>query len=230
MNFDPAQLLLLLQMTDSAFPTGAFAHSGALETYAQLELIRTPDELVELIVVKLASAARTDLIVVHSALRAHAAADYAQIAELDALCSASKLARETREASERIGRRMLASVLNLLDDALLGYYQDQITAGQAAGHYAVVHGLACGALGIDPRAALLAFAYALAANQTASSLKLIRIGQTQAQAVLATCGAAIDAAVTEALSYTLDDFGSFTPALDIRSTEHERLFRRLFIS
>ncbi len=230
MNFDSAQLLLLLQMTDSAFPTGAFAHSGGLETYAQAEVVRNADDLADLIGVKLASVARTDLIVIDSAMHAYAAADNAQIAELDALCSASKLARETRNASEKIGRRMLASVLNLLDDDLLSYYQEEIAAGRLVGHHAVVHGLACGVLGIDPRAALLAYAYALAANQTAASLKLIRIGQTQAQAVLAACGAAIDARVTEALSRTLNDFGSFTPALDVRSVEHEHLFRRLFIS
>lgn len=230
MNFDPAQLLLLLQMTDSAFPTGAFAHSGGLETYAQAEIVSTPDALAELIAVKLASAAHTDLILIQSAMQAYIVVDYTQIAELDALCSASKLARETREASEKIGRRMLASVMNLLDDVALEHYQREITAGRAAGHHAVVHGLACGALSIEPRAALLAFAYALTANQTAASLKLIRIGQTQAQAVLAGCGMAIDAAVNEALAYTLDDFGSFTPALDIRSIEHEHLFRRLFIS
>ncbi|MCC6802835.1 MAG: urease accessory protein UreF, partial [Anaerolineae bacterium] len=35
MQFDSAQLLMLLQWTDSAFPTGAFAHSGALEMYTQ---------------------------------------------------------------------------------------------------------------------------------------------------------------------------------------------------
>jgi urease accessory protein len=157
-------------------------------------------------------------------------ADAALIAQLDELCSASKLARETREASEKIGRRMLSSVLNLTSDARLLAYQDEIASGRYAGHHAVVHGAACGALGVDARAALLAFGYALAANQTAASLKLIRIGQTQAQAVLGASGAAIEAAIETALTLTLDDYGSFVPGLDIRAMEHEHLFRRLFIS
>lgn len=226
MNFDSAQLLMVLQWTDSAFPTGAFAHSGALETYTQAEIVGTPDDLAQLIAVKLAAAARTDLIIVHSAM----AADRGQIAELDALCSAAKLAKETREASEKIGRRLLASVLNLTSDPTLEWYRDEITAGRCAGHHAVAHGLACAALQLDPHAALLAFGYALAANQTAASLKLIRIGQTQAQAVLGASGAAVEAAVEAALSYTLDDYGAFTPGLDIRAAQHEHLFRRLFIS
>lgn len=230
MDFQACQLLMLLQWTDSAFPTGAFAHSGGLETYTQAEIVRTPDDLARLIAVKLDALAGTDLIVIHSAMSAYGADDLAAIAALDELCSASKPARETRDASEKIGRRMLASVLNLMDDALLRHYQSETAAGRCAGHHAVAHGLACGALGIDPRAGLLVFAYSMAANQTAASVKLFRIGQTQAQSVLGAAGAAMDAAVDAALARTLDDFGSFTPALDIRSAQHEHLFRRLFIS
>ncbi|MEO8612260.1 MAG: urease accessory protein UreF [Chloroflexota bacterium] len=230
MRFESAQLLMLLQWTDSAFPTGAFAHSGALETYAQDEIIRTPSGLAELIAMKLESAARTDLIVIHTAMSAYANRDESQIVDLDQLCSASKLARETRDASEKIGRRMLASVLNLMDDSLLRWYQAEIAAGRCAGHHSVVHGLACAAQNIEPRTALLAFVYALAANQTMASLKLMSIGQTQAQVVLGGLHEQMAVVVDAALNRTLDDFGSFTPGLDIRAVQHEHLFRRLFIS
>ena len=230
MQLQPSQLLMLLQWTDSAFPTGAFAHSGGLETYTQVEVVRTADELARLIAVKLASAARTDLIVIHGVMAAYAGPNRARLRELDALLSASKLARELREASEKIGRRMLSNVLNLLADDVLTAYRDDVTAGRNAGHHAVVHGLACAALRLEPDAALLAFAYGLVANQTAAAMKLMSLGQTQAQAVLAAAGPAMADAVELALSRTLDDFGSFTPALDIRAMQHEFLFRRLFIS
>ncbi len=230
MSFEPAQLLMLLQWTDSAFPTGAFAHSGALESYTQDETVRTPGDLGALIAMKLESAARTDLIVIHCAMSAYVNRDEAQMVDLDQLCSASKLARETREASEKIGRRMLASVLNLMGDSTLRWYQAEIVAGHCAGHHAVVHGLVCAAQGVEPRTALLAFVYALAANQTMASLKLMSIGQTQAQAVLGGLHEQMAAVVDSALGSTLDDFGSFTPGLDIRAVQHEQLFRRLFIS
>ncbi len=221
---------MLLQWTDSAFPTGSFAHSSGLETYTQANVVRSAGDLARLIAVRLDAAAGTDMVVIHCAMRAHAASDRAEIARLDMLCSASKPAREAREGSEKIGRRLLAGVLNLIDDPLCGWFQDEIKAGRRAGHHAVAHGLACAAVGLDSRAALLAFGYALAANQTAASLKLMSIGQTQAQAVLCASGKAIDAAADAALSRTLDDFGSFTPALDVRAMQHEYLFRRLFIS
>jgi len=230
MHIDAVQLLTLLQWMDTAFPTGAFAHSGGLETYTQAGVVGIPDDLARLIEVKLESVATTDMIVIHVAMSAYAAHDRSRILELDQLCSAAKLARESRESSEKIGRRVLTSILNLNDDITLRFYQGEIEAGRCAGHHSLSHGLACAALHVEPRLALLAFGYALVANQTAASLKLMRIGQTQAQKILSESQPAIQRAVESALSRTLDDFGSFTPGLDIRAMQHEYLFRRLFIS
>jgi urease accessory protein len=230
MDIDPIQLLTLLQWTDSSFPTGAFAHSGGLETYAQADAITSPEVLLGLITVKLHSAASSDLIAMHVVMAAAAEDDFARLMAVDELLSALKVAREPREASEKVGRRMLANVLTMRESDALLAYRDAISAGRCAGHHAVVHGLACAALGLTSRTALLAFAYGLAANQTAAALKLIAIGQTQAQAVLAASAPAITRAVDAALGRTLDDVGGFTPGLDIRAVQHETLFRRLFIS
>lgn len=238
MQLSAHQLLRLLQWTDSAFPTGAFVHSGGLETYTQAEVVRTADDLAALIAVRLEAASRTDLIIIHAVMRASDEGDWSMIEACDALCSAAKTARESREASEKIGRRMLASVLNSIGADItptehgswLHRYQEAIMAGQCTGHHAVVHGLACAGLGVDARMGMLAFAYALTANQTAASLKLMSIGQSAAQGVLGAANSAMEAAVEAALTRTLDDFGAFTPGLDIRAMHHERLFRRLFIS
>jgi len=230
MNIRPDQLLMLLQWMDSAFPTGAFAHSGGLETYAQDEIVRTPDDLLRIIHVKLEAAASTDLIIVHEAMAAYQDHDTATLSDLDDLCGASKIARETRHASEKIGRRLLENALNVYPDARLQAYRQRIAGVEGHGHHAVVHGLVCAAMSLDPQAALLAFAYGLAVNQTSAALKLMSIGQTQAQLVLSKAHAAMQTAVDAALTRTLDDFGGFTPALDIRAMQHETLFRRLFIS
>lgn len=230
MPIDPAQLLLLLQWTDSAFPMGAFAHSGGLETGTQSGEIATPAELLSYISAKLENAAGTDLIIIHCAMTAYAQGDTGQIIYLDELCAAAKIAQETRQAGEKIGRRMLDNVLNMLPDERLSAYRSMITAGRVYGHHAVVHGLVCAAAGIEPRTALLAFTYGMVAGQTSAALKLMSIGQTQAQGVLGASHSAMQFAVESALARTLDDFGSFAPVLDIRAMQHEYLFRRLFIS
>jgi urease accessory protein len=230
MNIRPDQLLMLLQWMDSAFPTGAFAHSGGLETYTQEEIVQAPDDLLQLISAKLQMASSTDFIIIHCAMTAYTANNTAALHHLDDLCSASKIATETRHASEKIGRRMLENVLNVRPDEHLTAYRTRIAGQAGRGHHAVVHGLVCASMGLDAHAALLAFAYALAANQTSAVLKLMSIGQTQAQAVLGRAHSAMQSAVEAALNRTLDDFGSFSPGLDIRTMQHEHLFRRLFIS
>lgn len=227
---DPTRLLMLLQWTDSAFPTGAFAHSGGLETGTQSGEIKTPSDLLAWITAKLDSAAGTDLIVIHCAMAAFRQGDTAHIVYLDELCAASKIAQETRHASEKIGRRMLDNVLNMLPDERLNDFRAMIAAGQVYGHHAVIHGLVCAAARIDAQTAMLAFAYGMVANQSSAALKLMSIGQTQAQGVLSAAHSMMQFAVDTALARTLDDFGSFAPVLDIRAMQHEYLFRRLFIS
>lgn len=230
MEINPAQLLTLLQWLDSAFPTGAFAHSGGLETYTQADQIQTAEQLAALIAVKLHNAATTDMIVIHCALKAYTENDLARLSELDELCQASKMAKETREASTRIGRRMLDNVLALTPDRRLEAYRAAVGAGRCFGHHAVVHGVACAAAGVDAQAALLTFGAALVANQTSAALKLMPFGPAQAQRVIHQLHPAVEQAVELALTLTLDDFGAFAPALDIRAMQHEHLFRRLFIS
>jgi len=157
MHIAPDQLLMLLQWMDSAFPTGAFAHSGGLETYTQAEIVRTPDDLLQIMSAKLEMAARADFIIIHCAIAAYTANDIAALSDLDDLCSASKIASETRYASEKIGRRMLENVLNVRPDERLSNYRAQIVGGDGRGHHAVVHGLVCASIGLDARVALLAF-------------------------------------------------------------------------
>src|SRR5262249_17339753 len=106
MQIEPAALLMLLQWTDSAFPTGAFAHSSGLETVTESGKIATPADLLQWVTTKLEAAAATDFIIIHCTMAAYQQGDMAQVAYLDELCAASKVAQETRQMSEKIGRRM----------------------------------------------------------------------------------------------------------------------------
>jgi urease accessory protein len=228
-TLDAMQLLTLLQWTDSAFPTGAFAHSNALETATQHEQVVSTDDLQSFIRAKLTHLANNDLIMVHQALLAYQHDDSANINLLDEWCGASKMAQEARQASQKIGRRMLDNIVALHPDPRLLAYRESLTPTHG-GHHAVVHGLACGYLGVSAHTALLAFAYGVVANQTSAALKLMSIGQTQTQAILHQLQSAMIQSVDHALTLTLDDFGGFSPLLDIYAMQHAHLFRRLFIS
>ncbi len=224
----PAQLLAVMQLTDSLFPTGAFTHSSGLETYVQQGTVQDAEGLYALLATRLLHGlARSDMIAVHTAMSAH---DEQAIRALDERLSAMKTAKEGRDASTKVGRQMLRSARTLVDDPALTAYQQAVSAGRCAGHHAIVHGLVYAAQGIDPQTALLAFAYGQTAGQISAAVKLMPIGQTQAQQVLFALIPTMQQAVEIALDSSTDEMQSFTPALEIHTMQHQYLFRRLFSS
>lgn len=230
-SLSAAQLLAVMQLSDSLFPTGAFTHSNGLETYTQQHTVRDVATLQALLTTRLIQgASRSDMIAVHGAMSAYHAHDLTAIQTWDERLSAMKIASESRDASTKVGRQMLRSAQSLLADPVLAAYQQAVGGGRCVGHHAVVHGLIYAATGIEPSAALLAFAYGMTAGQISAAVKLMPIGQTRAQQILYTLIPTMVEAVEIALASTADDLSSFTPALEIHAMQHQYLFRRLFLT
>jgi urease accessory protein len=199
-----------------------------LESYTQGEIVGDIDALREYINVQLNTLAQCDMLIVKEAMtRPH---DLDGLCELDVLVSALKTAYEIRQASFKVGRQFLRSALALQADDTLRALQTRIKAGECMGHHAVVHGVVYAALGFDTPTALSAFAYQFVSGQCSAAMKLISIGQSQAQALIFSMQGAIESAVEDAMQSTIDQLQNFTPALDIRAMQHEYLFRRLFHS
>ena len=106
-------LLRLLQLTDSAFPTGAFAHSFGLETYVARGIIRTAATLEEFVANTLLHAmAPSDGVACVASSRA--GADWQdQVQRLDLRLSAMKVVTESRQASHMLGTRYLRTATAL---------------------------------------------------------------------------------------------------------------------
>lgn len=231
MDLQSPQLLLLLQMTDSMFPSGAFVHSEGLETYVQRGIIHDVSTLTEFLKTRLLHmSAQQDMVALHCAMDFYHRGDEASLLSLDMRLSAMKTAKETREASTRTGRQTLRTMLALQYDPLLMSFQESIQLNQAQGHFALVFGIICAAMNIEKRAALVAYGYSQLSSQVSSSIKLMRLGQTAAQSVLIALQSTIYEAAEIALQRCTEEMQSFAPALDIYAMKHEYLFRRLFNS
>ena len=74
------------------------------------------------------------------------------------------------------------------------------------------------------------YLHALASNLTAAATRLVPLGQTEAQAVLAGKTPALAELGQMALSLTLDDLGSSAFLADIASMRHETRYSRMFRS
>ena len=103
----PQPLLSLLQVSDSAFPTGAFAHSMGLEAFYDAGELRDAGDLRRFVELSLDSMATSDCVALGAA---YTMDSVEELIRIDRLLAATKLTRELREASIATGRRFLASV------------------------------------------------------------------------------------------------------------------------
>ncbi|MEO0562794.1 MAG: urease accessory UreF family protein, partial [Chloroflexota bacterium] len=185
MDLSIEQLITLQQLTDSMFPSGSFVHSEGLETYVQSGIIASPEELEALLRIRLLQGlALSDWVATQAAMDFYVQEDLASLLQLDEKLSAMKIAMESREASMRSGRQTLRTVLAFLKGAFLHDYQRAVKNQSAQGHQALVFGVICAAMQIEKRPALAAYGYSFVSGQVSAAIKLMRMGQTQAQQLL----------------------------------------------
>ncbi len=223
----PTALLRLLQLSDTAFPTGSFAHSMGLEAFVGAGRLRSVEDLERLAGIYLNSLSTSDCV----ALRAAYAARLDEVIEIDRLLSATKLTRELRSASTATGGRFLASVAALgVEGPVLEDYTRAVRGDEAPGNMAVGYGVAAPALRLGVEEALLSYLYAAASSLVAAGQKLIPLGGSAAQRVLYRLDGEITRAVERSEKVALEDMYAFAPEVDARSMLHERQRVRLYIS
>lgn len=223
--------LALQQLADSAFPTGAFAHSFGLETYIQEGVIHDGTTLETFIAGTLRHGTRrSDALALAAAHAAMSDDDLPTILELDGRLTALKSATELRQASVQIGRQFLRTALRLYPVEPLRRLRQFVEEGDCQGHHSVVFGAVCAVAGVGQGRAVAAYLHAHAAGQVSVAVRLIPLGATEGQRVLRS----LHPAILETAEFVMEspdgELGGFTPALEIRSMQHARLFARLFLS
>ena len=91
-------------------------------------------------------------------------------------------------------------------------------------------GVACAGHGIACAAALPAFLHALVANWISAGVRLVPLGQTDGQRVLAALEEIVAATSARALATPLEDIGSAAFRADLATMRHETQYTRLFRS
>ena len=214
-------LLRLLQVFDSQFPVGAFAHSGGIETYAAMG--GSLPELREVLVAQIDLGwGRSELAGAFLAWDAAGGpAEHADLVRLASLMDALKVVPSIRQTSLGLGRRTL--------DVLARTYPE-VVVDVAPPHHAVVVGVAGRRLGIDSRDLLLAYGQNLAAGTLAAALRCMPVSPAQTQRLLAESHERLIQAVDRAMADAEGCLFTATPALDIRSHQQQHLHTRLFQS
>lgn len=222
----PDWLPWLLQVNDSQFPSGAYAHSLGLEELVQRGFVKKPDDVEQFLVEQVVPSLRAFELPLLA--RAHAAAvaeDLAGLRRLDDEMEAWKLAAELRQASRQLGSRRLALTRKLADSGLAESY----AATDAPCHHLIVCAIEFRPLPVA--AAACAYAQQTVSGYATAAMKLVRMGQERCQLmirrVMTSLAPHLEAAVAKPPE---DRIGWFNPLIEIASMRHARAHERLFIS
>lgn len=227
-NEPPSYLLPLLQLSDSALPTGGFSHSFGMETFLERGLIDGEASfaswLSQFVSIQLTYSDGF-------ALRlAYEASSVDEIARVDRMIAAAALPREVREAGTKMGARMLAIAGTVAPGARLAGYAADVGSGRCAGNPAVAFGVAGRQLGVPLEELLASYLFTAVTSLTQNAIRAIPIGQDAGQRVLLGTHPKIMDAVHRIQALDADDFGITAPGLEIAQMRHERQRVRMFMS
>jgi urease accessory protein len=217
--------LALQQLVDSALPTGAFAHSFGFETYVDAGVVRDEGSFGVWL-----SAYISQPLTYSDGLAIRFFYEGVDLGELDALLSASLLPRQVREASVKMGLRLLEIGAEVFPSAELGLYRDLVSGGRAAGHQPLAFAVVARSLGVPLPEALAAYLFATVTTLTQNAVRAIPLGQNAGQRVLRKAHDGVAAAIEVIARLTPDDLGAVSPGLEISQMRHERQRARMFMS
>lgn len=230
MSMNTLALLNGLRFIDSFFPSGGFAFSSGLEAAVQDGAVRNAEEVSRYVSDFLRTGiGPCDAVAVGIVHRAAASGLLVSVIEADRELDAMKTGRESREASRQMGRQVIRLAADMAaGPAIIRDYGASVQASRSPGHLAVSVGLTLAALGWSREEAIAAFLYHSATGLISAAVRLLPIGQREAQHVLDGWLPTIGVLSREAESRT--ELTSWAPVHTIYQMRHSRLTTRLFRS
>jgi urease accessory protein len=223
-----AALYRLMSWLSPAYPVGAFSYSGGLEWAVEAGDVKDAATLADWLgtMITHGSVFCDAVFFVHAHAASSARNDEAlrAVAELASALASSK---ERHLETTAQGRAFMNATLAVWPrDALTRLN----TIWPKAIAYPVAVGVAAAGHAIPLAPALGAYLHAVVANLISAGVRLIPLGQTAGQRVLAELEPVVASAAQIAITTPLDEVGAATFRADIASMRHETQYTRLFRS
>jgi urease accessory protein len=225
---EAAALYRLMTWLSPAFPVGAFAYSSGIEWAVEAGDIRDATSLQDWLASMLTDGAGfCDGVFLAGTHRAASSHDDAGLRDIAELAAAFVPSRERQLETSAQGRAFI-------DIARSAWHCDgldeMIAVCGGTIVYPVAVGLVSAAHAIPLAPTMHALLHALASNWISAGARLVPLGQTDSQRVLASLEPVVVATAKRATEASLDDLGSASFRADLSSLRHETQYTRLFRS
>ena len=215
---------LLLQLSDSALPTGGFAHSGGLESLVQQQQVASQADLRRFLRDALWQTG-------HFALPLVAAAhdDPSSLIRLDQRADAFLSNHVANRASRTQGRAFLETCARIFPEALLALRQNAVTNG-LRWHHAPIFGAVLKALGVERLAAQQLFLSLTVRGLLFAAVRIGLAGTHEAQRLQHELVPLMDGVLKACADLPENALAQTAPLADLFGSMHDRLYSRLFQS
>jgi urease accessory protein len=211
-----------------AYPVGAFSYSSGIEWAVEAGDIKDPESLRRWLAVVIGQGGGfCDAVFFVHAHRSLANTDDRALCAVAELAAAFAPSKERHLETTAQGRAFVEATRAAWPCSALDRLAAAWTGPLA---YPVAVGVAAAGHGIELVPSLRAFLHAVTANLISAGVRLIPLGQSNGQRVLAALEPVVEAAALRALTTPLDDVGSAALRADLASQLHETQYTRLFRS
>jgi urease accessory protein len=211
-----------------AYPVGAFSYSGGIEWAVESGDIANAESLKRWLAVVIEQGGGfCDAVFFAHAHRAASEDDPVKVRAVAELSAAFAPSKERHLETAAQGRAFIEATRAAWPCAAL----DRLAAAwDGPMTYPVAVGVTAAGHGIPVEAALSAYLHAVVANLISAGVRLIPLGQTDGQRLLAAFEPVVATTATRALATPLDQVGGAAFRADIATMLHETQYTRLFRS
>ena len=211
------------QLIDSAFPTGAFAHSWGLEAAWQQGALDGSSGLPGFLIASLWQTGYSVLPLLNEGWR-----ESSRLGALDEIADAFLLNAVANRASRIQGRALAATAARIWPTDRV--FDIKRIADATCAHLAPLSGAVFSALDQPLRTAQQAALFATTRGVLSAAVRLGSIGSYEAQRLQQGCMGTMDEVLERCSALDVDDLTQTAPLLDLYQAGHDRLYSRLFQS